>query len=315
MALFKSKKVMANVAMGVSKFFSGLNENALRFLLPGWMNAMSGVVFRMGFGAVAFWIISLFRGKRNTPITLKQKLILLALGALPMYGYMIFLLYGLSYTTPIASSIFISLEPVVVFILCVLFYHERVTAKKMLGIALGLGGALLIICTQKQSDVASDPLLGDLMCAGCCLCYSTYLVLSARLVKKIDNITVSKWQFTGGAISAIAVVLCAQNWHAPVLEQGLFSTPMLVLAFVLIFPSCISYMLVDTGLRYLSTTVVALYGYLILIVATIMSYVLGQDHFDWFQIGAIALIIASVYFVEVAESHDPANSTSSSSSK
>lgn len=52
---------------------------------------------------------------------------------------------------------------------------------------------------------------------------------------------------------------------------------MAVLAFVLIFPTVISYLLIPVGLKYLKTTLVAIYGYLILIVATITSLALGQD--------------------------------------
>lgn len=216
------------------------------------------------------------------------------LGAITMTGYMTFLLLGLTYTTPISSSIFLSTEPVIVFIICVIFYQERVTAEKLMGIILGLGGAALCICTQRQSDLATDPLLGNSMCACSAVCYSIFLVLSARYLKRIDPVTVSKWTFLGGAVSAIGVV-CYTGWHAPVLEQGIFSLPMLVLAFVLIFPSFVSYFLVDIGLKNLTPTVVALYGYLILIVAAVASYILGQDRFDWWQMASIALIIASIY--------------------
>ena len=65
----------------------------------------------------------------------------------------------------------------------------------------------------------------------------------------------------------------------------------------------ISYLLLPLGLKYLKTTLVAIYGYLILIVATVTSFVLGQDRFSWTQLAAIVLICASVYLVEVAESN------------
>ena len=58
------------------------------------------------------------------------------------------------------------------------------------------------------------------------------------------------------------------------------------------------------GLKYLKTTVVAIYGYLILIVATIASLALGQDRFSWTQTCAIIFICIGVYLVEVAESKD-----------
>ena len=74
-----------------------------------------------------------------------------------------------------------------------------------------------------------------------------------------------------------------------------------VLAFVLIFPTYLSYFLVPIGLKYLKTTVVAIYSYLILVVTTVVSLALGQDRFSWTQAVAIAMICISVYFVEVAE--------------
>ena len=54
----------------------------------------------------------------------------------------------------------------------------------------------------------------------------------------------------------------------------------------------------------MKTTLVAIYGYLILIVATITSLALGQDRFSWSQLIAVLLICSSVYFVEIAESKE-----------
>ena len=300
-----SDKLKGNVAMSVSKFFSGLNENALRYLMTNWMSAFTGVFLRLGFGAVAFWIMGIFTRKKATPISAKKKLLLFGIGAFFMFGYMFFLLEGLAYTTPVSSAIFICMEPVWVFILCMIFFKEKATVNKIIGIAIGLGGALLCILSQKQSDVASNPMLGNIYCLLDSIVYSGFLVVSAHLLKGIDKVTVSKWTFLGGAVSSLIATLIA-GWHAPVLEQGLFSTPMLVLLFVLVFPSCVSHYLVDIGLKTLSPTVVALYGYLILVVATVASYILGQDHFEWVQLVAMVLIISSVYFVELAEGKEKA---------
>ena len=105
----------------------------------------------------------------------------------------------------------------------------------------------------------------------------------------------------GAAVMAV-IVNTIYGFDAPILRMSLFSTPMLVLLFVLVFPTTISYLLLPLGLKYLKTTLVAIYGYLILIVATVTSFILGQDRFSWTQLAAIVLICASVYLVEVAES-------------
>ncbi len=286
--------------MAVAKVFSGLNENALRYLLPRWMNAYTGVVLRLGVGTALFWVLGLIRKDKTEVITWKDRGLLFLTGLLVVFGYMWALLEGLTYTTPISSSIFISLQPVFTFIICLFLRTERITWGKSLGIALGVGGALMIILTQTTSAVASNPLLGNTFCLISSVLFAAYLVIEKRFLKRLSNATVSKWTFFGGAVSA-AIVVIFTGWDAPVLTQNLFSVPMLVLLFVLIFPSFVSYLLTDMALKVLPATVVALYGDLILIVAAVASYILGQDVFSWWQPIAIVMMIASVYFVEIAE--------------
>lgn len=294
--------------MGVSKTMSGLNENALKYLVPHWMSPFSGVVLRLLFGTAAFWATSLFVKKSQAKPTTKQKFALMGIGAVLMFGYMFFLLAGLKYTTPITSSIFISLQPAIVFIISAIFLGERVTGMKVSGIALGITGAVICVTTQHTSAISTNPVLGSVFCLCSAIAYSLFLIFSKKYLQTLDNITVSKWSFTGGAASALIAILFV-GWDAPVLTQGIFSTPMLALLFVLIFPTFLSYFLVDIGLRTLATTVVALYSNLILIVAAVVSYILGQDEFSWWQILAIALIIGSVYFTEKAEIKSNAKNT------
>lgn len=292
------KKVEANVSMIVSKTFSGLNMNALKFLLPLWLAPITAVSFRLMFGAIAFWIIGLFCKKGIS--TIKQKVELILLGVC-MYAFMLLYLLGLSMTTPVSSSIFVSLQPVWVFIFSVWLNEEKVTKMKILGISLGLIGAVVCIMTQSKSDLASNPFVGNALCLFSSICYALYLIFSNNMLKKVDNMTLLKYTFLGGAITSFFVTYF-NGFDAPVIHQNMLSLPFLILAFVLIFPTTISFMLIPIGLKYLTTTLVAIYGYLILVVTTIVSFLLGQDRFSWTQTCSIILIVASVYFVEVAES-------------
>lgn len=294
-----NKQVEANLSMIVSKALGGFNMNALKYLLPLWIAPVTGVTMRLVFGAAAFWIIDIFCKPENS--TTRQKWQLFILGALGIYGYMFFYLMGISKTTPVSSSIFVSLEPIWVFIIAVLFYKEKVTWMKVFGIGLGLAGAILCISTQPSDDLASNAPVGNMMCLASSMIYAVYLVFSNRLLKGVGNMTMLKYTFLGAAVMAL-VVNSFWGFDAPVLSKSLFSTPMLVLLFVLIFPTTISYLLLPIGLKYLKTTLVAIYGYLILIVATVTSFILGQDRFSWTQMIAIFLICVSVYLVEVAES-------------
>ena len=308
----KNKKTEANICMVISKTFSGLNMNALKYLLPLWMTPLTGVTLRCVFAAIAFWIIGFFAPKENAPR--KEKGILFLLGALGIYGFMYLYLVGLSKTTPVSSSIFSTLQPIWVFAISVLFFKEHVTVMKIIGILIGLGGALLCISTQKSDDLASDAFTGNMLCLFSSIAYAIYLVLSNRLLKSSGMFTMLKYTFAGAAFSSI-IVTAITGFDAPVLSLPVHWLPLSILLFVLIFPTVISYLLIPVGLKYLSTTLVAIYGYLILIVATIVSLSIGQDRFSWTQMIAIIFICIGVYLVEIAENKDKKSTVSVSANR
>lgn len=294
-------KLKGNLMMFVAKTFSGLNQNALRYLLPTWMSPQTGVVLRLGFGTLFFFVFELFVRKKFSMPSWKDALLLFVAGLIFVFGYMWALLEGLSYTTPISSSIFISLQPVFVFIICLVIKTEKSTWKKVIGMLLGFGGALLCVLTQHSSEVASDPFKGNMLCLLGAFLYSCYLVTEKKYIPRLGSAMVSGLTFFGGAVGSV-ILICFSGWDSQVLKEGFFGTPMLVLMFVLIFPTSISYLLQDFSLKLLTATVVALYSDLILIVSAIASYIIGQDKFSWWQILAIALMLVSVYLVEVSES-------------
>ena len=241
----KNKKTEANLSMIVSKTFSGLNANALKYLLPLWIAPLTGVMFRCVFAAIVFWIISIFWKQEKT--TRREKITLFLLGAIGLYGFMFFYLLGVSKTTPVSSSLFSSLQPIWVFILSVIFLRERITAMKIIGIAIGLGGALLCILTQKSDDLASDAFTGNMLCLISSIAYAAYLIVSNVVLGKVSSLNMLRYSFLGAAVSSLIVMAFTG------FDGHLFShfewTPFLVLMFVLIFPTTISYLLIPIGMQ------------------------------------------------------------------
>lgn len=284
--------------MIVSRVFAGVNVNALKFLLPLWLVPAVGVAIRLVFGAAAFWIISFF--VREPSVTVRRRVQMLLLGAVGMFGYMYLYLTGVSKTTPVSSAIFNSLQPIWVFLFSAIFLSEKVSAKKVVGLLGGLIGALLCIFTQKGADVASDPLAGDLYNFACSLLFAGYLLVSNKLLKSVGTITLMKYVFTGAAVPGVILAWCTPG-HSALFTHAATWQPIAALAFILIFPTVLSYLLIPIGLKYLSTTVVSIYNYLMLVVTTVIALAVGQDHFSWTQLCAILLIFGSVYLVEAAE--------------
>ena len=68
-----NRQVEANLSMVVSKALGGLNMNALKYLLPLWIAPVTGVTFRLVFGAAAFWLIDIFCNKGGETMRVKVR--------------------------------------------------------------------------------------------------------------------------------------------------------------------------------------------------------------------------------------------------
>ena len=217
----KNKKLEANLSMAISKVFSGLNMNALKFLLPLWMSPLTGATIRCTFAAVAFWVIGWFSAPEEKT-SRKDKWLLFLLGVVGLYGFMFLYLVGLSKTTPVSSSIFTSLQPIWVFLIMIFFFHEKATAPKIIGISIALVGALVCILTQQSDDLASDAFTGNMLCLFSSVVYAVYLVASQRILSAVGPVTMLKYTFSGAAFSGIIVSLIT-GFDAPVLSMPLAS--------------------------------------------------------------------------------------------
>lgn len=293
---------MKNITKGkinllVARFFSGLNINGMKFLLPLWISPLSCVSLRLLFGTLVLWIIGIFEKPDMSSVADRVKLFFI--GAFVVFGYMSLYAVGLSMTTPVNLAIFNAMQPIWVLVLSMLFMGEKVIRSKVFGILAGLSGAFLCILSQPDDDIASNPILGNIMGILCSIFNAVYLLLSSRILKRVANMTMLRYTFLGALSSSLIVTIFA-GFHAPVLSTPSY-TAVGVLVFVLIFPTVVSYLLTPIGLKYLSPTTVSVFGYFTLFVATVVSVIMGTDRLDLMQIVALCLISLSIYNVSISE--------------
>ena len=278
--------------------FSGLNVNALGYLLPLWIAPLSCVSVRLVFGAVVFWMVSMFIKPESVPVKYAWRMVLM--GALGIFGYMSLYALSISYTTPVNFAIFNAMQPLWVVIVSAAVYHESVDSRRLLGLAVGFSGALLCILSEPSKDIASNSMLGNILAVAASVIYAVYLVLSGRMVGRFSSVTILRYTFTSAASMSLIFTLF-MGFSAPLFNGGLHWKPLLILLFVLLFPTVATYFLIPIGLKYLKSTVVALYGYVTLIVAAFVSYLTGMDRFEPVVLLSLLLIGASIYLVSSVE--------------
>ena len=187
-------RILALVAATAASTIYGLNHTIAKGLMPTVIKPYGFILLRVLGAAILFWSISLFFPSEK--IDKKDWIRIIACAFFGMVLNMLMFFKGLSLSTPINSSVVITVSPVLLLILSAIFLREKITWLKSIGIGLGLVGALLLILfgIKSQQNAPNIP-LGNLLFIINAASYSVYLIIVKPLVKKYSSITLMKFFF------------------------------------------------------------------------------------------------------------------------
>ncbi len=275
----------------------GLMSPVAKFVMVG--GAVTPLVvtdLRITGAMVLFWIASFFqKPERVTP---KDLLKLLGASLLAIVFNQGCFIFGVGLTSPVDASIITTSMPLLAMVLAAIYLKEPITGKKVLGIAVGATGALLLILGSHQvSEVkaaGNHYIWGDLLVLLAQLSYALYFVLFKNFVNKYSLITIMKWMFTYAFICALPFSyndLLHTEW------KSLQNTEIGALVFIVVGSTFISYVLIVIGQKNLRPTVAGMYNYVQPLVASIVAVCWGMDTFNFVKIISVALIFGGVYLV------------------
>lgn len=275
--------VMWGVMAPISKFV----------LAGGIVTSMALVDIRIFGGTILFWIASLFI--KSEKVDRKDYIKLFGAGFFSTAFNQICFIKGVSLTSPVDASICTSTLPIWTMILAALFLKEPVTGKKASGVLLGLSGALLLVFFGGGHKAAGNSnIWGDLLCLLSQVSYSVYLVFFQDVIKKYSPVTLMKWKYTFGALILLPVMLSS---FFTVQWDTLPSNQWSALAYILLFGTFLSYLIVPIGQKHLRPTVVAMYNYLQPVTAAAVAILWGLDSFNIVKLIAVVLIFSGVMLV------------------
>ena len=151
-----------------------------------------------------------------------------------------------------------------------------------------------------------SPVLGNVLTLICSIINAFNLILTRHFLKKTGVYTFNKWCFLGAAFSA-SIVSLFTKWDAPIFQGTIHWFPIAVFAFILIFPTVITYILANIGLQLMTPTIVSLYGYLGIIITTVIAVIAHQDEFQWMMVVSFIFLVFGLYFVEKGSKRDLKN--------
>ena len=260
--------------------------------MPNYVGALGFIVVRVIGAGILFWLLGLVIKEKVD----SKDLLRLAFSALFGVGINMMLFFkGLSFTTPINASIIMVSNPIIVLIIASVIIKEKITRRKLIGIAIGSIGAISLIAYGKEVDITGENVkLGNLMVLGNAASYAVYLVIVKPLMQKYHPITISKWIFLFG------LFMVTPFGYSEFMEISWSEMPLDMLfrvAYVVLFTSFFAYLLNIFALKSINASTVSFYIYLQPIIATGASIYFGKETLMLHEVLSASIIFLGVYLV------------------
>jgi drug/metabolite transporter (DMT)-like permease len=203
----------------------------------------------------------------------RDLLILSGVGVLGMVGNQILFVAGMSRTSVAHASLVIATTPVQVLLFAWVRGLERLTALKIAGMAMAIGGVgVLNLAPGRSAHGAS--VVGDLLIFLCASSFAGYTVLGKERMRKFGTIPVNALGF---GVSAVLLLVPVLSWSR---DFNFAAVPVLgwwMLAYMAGISSVLCYIIFSYSLEHLPASRVASFSYAQPFIASLAAWwLLGE---------------------------------------
>lgn len=288
-----NQRTFALIAVSIATLIYGVTYTIAKDVMPNYIKPYGFIVLRVSVATLIFWTAGLFIKQQKIEKSDYKKILIASFFGITIN--MLAFFKGLSLTSPISASVMMVTSPIMVLIFSSILIRKPIGKQRVLGVFIGLVGALFLITLGNSSTANStNSAFGNFLVFLNAASYGLYLVLAKDLVKKYNPIVFIKWLYLFGLIFVIPFgysELTAVIWEE--IPTNIYWN----ISFVLLFTTCITYLFNLYGLSKLKPTTVSVFIYLQPVIATIYALIVGSDSLNLIQLCATLLIFFGVYLV------------------
>jgi drug/metabolite transporter (DMT)-like permease len=285
------------VAFAMLYVLWGSTYLAMRVVVRDMPPYVAGAVRYLAAGPIMLAACALMG--RKVSLTRKDLGRLLVISILLLSIGNIGVLWGEEYVSSGLASLIVALVPIwVVMIEAWGFRAGRMTAKGLIGLAVGIAGLLVLLWPRIASGTHPGrlELLGAGILAGASFFWALGSVFSHRFNLTVDVFASAAWQMTlAGAVNGVIALVTGQfqktHWTTSALSA---------IAYLVVFGSWLGYSAYIYLLEHVPTPKVATYAYVNPIVAVFLGWIILREQVDVFMLLGTAIIIASVALVNTS---------------
>lgn len=284
-------KLGAHIALFSLNLLYALSYFVIKSVAPDYLSANGFVLVRVVGALLLFWTVDLFLAKEKIHRSDWWKFAVAACFGVVFNQLSFF--NGMTLTSPNYSAIIMTTTPLIVMVISAFYLREKITRNKLLGVGIGLFGAITIIVQNKITVEAPNPILGNLLIFSNAANFGFFIVFSKQLMMKYKPITVLKWVFLIGAIILIPIggpSLLATSWNFPTEIWG-------SIIYVVVGITFLTFLLNMYAITKVSPNVSTSYIFFQPLMAATLSYIIEGTIMDFKGATASLLIFIGVYFI------------------
>jgi drug/metabolite transporter (DMT)-like permease len=248
-------------------------------------------LIRVSVSAILFWVLYLANPVKTTIARADlPRFILCALTGIAI-NQMLFL-KGLSLTYSIHAVLLMLSTPILITIFAAFLLRERISGLQVIGLALGVGGAVLLIALGKNTGSGDNVLLGDTLILVNAVSYTIYFIMVKPLMLKYNPVQVTRMIFTLGFFVVLPfgwTEFTEINWT--VFGWVEYSC----LGLIVLGGTFLAYLFNVYGIKVLGASVTGMYIYLQPIFAAIIAMIFLKESLEWYKVLAGVFIFVGVY--------------------
>ena len=266
-----------------------------RFLYADGMDTFTVLFLRFGISASIMTVILLLR---KEPLPRGRVLgLLIGMGALGYVGQSFSYLSAIKYASAGLVALLLYLYPMFVFILSVIFLHEKVTWAKAAALGLALIGTTLIGIALRidPAGSANRQFLGIFFAITAAVVYSVYIIVGTDVMRHVSAVQSSVVIFASAG--AVYGILTAVNGaHFPASSSGWWS-----MAGIVLLATVIPVVTFLAGLERIGPTNAAMLSTLEPVVTVLLAAWLFAERLEWITLVGGTLILVAVMVLTRSE--------------
>ena len=288
-----NQRTFALIAVSIATLIYGVTYTIAKDVMPNYIKPYGFILLRVSSATLIFWTAGLFTKQQKIEKSDYKKILIASFFGITIN--MLAFFKGLSLTSPISASVMMVTSPIMVLIFSSILIRKPIGKQRVLGVFIGLVGALFLITLGNSSTANStNSAFGNFLVFLNAASYGLYLVLAKDLVKKYNPIVFIKWLYLFGLIFVIPF---GYNELTAVIWEEIPTNIYWNISFVLLFTTCITYLFNLYGLSKLKPTTVSVFIYLQPVIATIYALIVGSDSLNLVKLCSTLLIFLGVYLV------------------